>query len=464
MPSTTSSTVSADFDSSTVMTPSLPTFSIASAIRLPIVLSLLLAMVATWAISFLSLVDLLSFFSSSVTAATAASMPRLSPIGLAPAVTLRSPSRKIACASTVAVVVPSPAMSEVFEATSFSIWAPMSSYGSFSSISLATVTPSLVIVGLPNFLSMTTLRPLGPSVAVTAAAIMLMPLSRLDRASSSNFSCFGIARVPPYSRMARTSSSRMIRYSLSSSFTSEPEYFPKRILSPALTSRGTFLPSSVTLPLPTATTLPSWGFSLAVSGMMIPPFLTSFSSSRSTRRRSCNGRIFIGRVPPSDFGIRRAPFIMALDAPKRLPIDSDEHDGLIPCGSVHPDGRCHGFRVRFLPHAARHYGLMPRRPIHPGRRSHRSRTRIDTLPYAAGRLPLTPARRCLAVAFFEAILRECLDDLLRCRDPSVLLFDPRHHASLAKLIEARHLSHRVLPLLVRKRDPGSDTALPRVKR
>src|SRR6266852_4096251 len=206
----------------------------------------------------------------------------------------------------------------------------MFSLGSLSSISLATVTPSLVIVGLPNFLSMTTLRPLGPSVAVTAAAIMLMPLSRLDRASSSNFSCFGIARVPPYSRMARTSSSRMIRYSLSSSFTSEPEYFPKRILSPALTSRGTFLPSSVTLPLPTATTLPSWGFSLAVSGMMIPPFLTSFSSSRSTRRRSCNGRIFIGWVSPSDFGIRRAPFIMALDAPKRLPIDSDEHDGLDP--------------------------------------------------------------------------------------------------------------------------------------
>src|SRR3989441_154181 len=180
----------------------------------------------------------------------------------------------------------------------------MFSLGSLSSISLATVTPSLVIVGLPNFLSMTMLRPFGPSVALTAAAMMLMPLSRLARASSSNFSCFGIAHVPPYSRMARTSSSRMIRYSLSSSFTSEPEYFPKRILSPALTSSGTFLPSSVTLPLPTAMTLPSWGFSFAVSGMMIPPFLTSFSSSRSTRRRSCNGRIFIGRLPPSDFGIR----------------------------------------------------------------------------------------------------------------------------------------------------------------
>src|SRR5213594_5240709 len=197
MPSTTSSTVSADFDSSTVMTPSLPTFSIASAIRLPIVLSLFDAIVATCAISFLSLVDFDSFFNSSLTASTAASMPRLRPIGLAPAVTFLSPSRKIACASTVAVVVPSPAMSEVFEATSFSIWAPMSSFGSLSSISLATVTPSLVIVGLPNFLSMTTLRPLGPRVAFTASAMMLTPLSSALRASSSNLSCFGIDRVPP---------------------------------------------------------------------------------------------------------------------------------------------------------------------------------------------------------------------------------------------------------------------------
>src|SRR5439155_7386636 len=192
MPSTTSSTVSADFDSSTVMTPSLPTFSIASAIRLPIVLSLFDAIVATCAISFLSLVDFDSFFNSSLTASTAASMPRLRPIGLAPAVTFFSPSRKIACASTVAVVVPSPAMSDVLDATSFSIWAPMSSYGSLSSMSLATATPSLVIVGLPNFLSMTTLRPFGPSVAFTAAAMMLTPLSRALRASSSNLSCFGM--------------------------------------------------------------------------------------------------------------------------------------------------------------------------------------------------------------------------------------------------------------------------------
>ena len=67
-------------------------------------------------------------------------------------------------------MVPSPATSEVFEATSRTICAPMFSSASFNSISLATVTPSLVIVGEPNFFSITTLRPLGPSVIFTASA------------------------------------------------------------------------------------------------------------------------------------------------------------------------------------------------------------------------------------------------------------------------------------------------------
>ncbi len=107
------------------MTPSLPTFSMASAIKLPIVLSLFDAIVATWAISFLSLVALDMCFSSSTTASTACSIPRFRPIGFAPAVTFLSPARKMAWARIVAVVVPSPAMSEVLEATSFSIWAPM---------------------------------------------------------------------------------------------------------------------------------------------------------------------------------------------------------------------------------------------------------------------------------------------------------------------------------------------------
>src|SRR5256712_7586317 len=196
MPSTTSSEVSIDFASSTVMTPSLPTFFIASAMIPPMVLSLLAETEPTWEI-ISHLTGFESIFSSSTAAATAFSIPRLRAIGLAPAATFRTPSRKIDCAKTVAVVVPSPATSEVFEATSRTIWAPMFSYLSFSSISLATVTPSLVIVGLPNFLSMTTLRPFGPSVAFTAAAMMLTPLSSALRASSSNLSCFGMGRGPP---------------------------------------------------------------------------------------------------------------------------------------------------------------------------------------------------------------------------------------------------------------------------
>src|SRR4029450_2309012 len=81
----------------------------------------------------------------------------------------------MAWASTVAVVVPSPATSDVLLATSFTIWAPMFSSASFSSISFATVTPSLVIVGDPNFVSRMTFRPLGPRVTFTALAKLLIP-------------------------------------------------------------------------------------------------------------------------------------------------------------------------------------------------------------------------------------------------------------------------------------------------
>src|SRR6266516_3124030 len=66
----------------------------------------------------------------------------------------------------------------------------MFSQASSSSISLATVTPSLVTVGDPNFLSSTTLRPLGPSVALTARLNFSTPLRRDWRASSSKINCF----------------------------------------------------------------------------------------------------------------------------------------------------------------------------------------------------------------------------------------------------------------------------------
>jgi hypothetical protein len=183
MPSTTSSSVSSDFASSTVMTPSFPTFCIASAIIRPISRSLLAETVPTCWIS--SLVD--TFFErfpmSATIASTARSMPRFRSIGFIPAATALAPSRTIVWARTVAVVVPSPARSLVFDATSRTIWAPMFSNLSASSISLATVTPSLLMRGAPNDLSRTTLRPLGPSVTLTALARISTPRSILSRAS-----------------------------------------------------------------------------------------------------------------------------------------------------------------------------------------------------------------------------------------------------------------------------------------
>src|SRR5664280_1311126 len=65
----------------------------------------------------------------------------------------------------------------------------MFSKGSSSSMSRAMVTPSLVIVGAPNFLSRTTFRPLGPIVTLTASARRSTPRLRDRRAVSSKTSC-----------------------------------------------------------------------------------------------------------------------------------------------------------------------------------------------------------------------------------------------------------------------------------
>src|SRR5262249_18670420 len=183
MPSTISTSVSSDFASSTVITPSLPTFCIAWAIILPMLVSPFAEMVPTWATSADEPTFLARFSMSLTTAATARSMPRLRSIGVMPAATDLAPSRTIAAASTVAVVVPSPARSLVFDATSRTICAPMFSNLSSSSISFATVTPSLVMRGAPKLLSMTTLRPFGPSVTFTALARTSTPRSIFSRAS-----------------------------------------------------------------------------------------------------------------------------------------------------------------------------------------------------------------------------------------------------------------------------------------
>src|SRR5438552_18804658 len=187
MPSTISTSVSSALASSTVITPSLPTFCMASAIILPTLVSPFAASVPTWATSAEDPTFFARFSMSLTTALTAMSTPRLRSIGFMPAATDLAPSLTMACASTVAVVVPSPARSLVFWATSRTIWAPMFSNLSSSSISLATVTPSLVMRGAPNDLSSTTLRPLGPSVTRTALARISTPRSMRSRASEENF-------------------------------------------------------------------------------------------------------------------------------------------------------------------------------------------------------------------------------------------------------------------------------------
>src|SRR4051794_16079558 len=184
MPSVSSSSRPKVLLSSTVMTPSLPTLSIASAMSSPMAGSAA-EIDAVAAICSLVSTSLAVERRYSLTASTAFSMPFFRAIGLAPAATLRRPSRTSAWASTVAVVVPSPATSSVFLATSLTSSAPIFSQGSSSSISLAMLTPSLVMVGAPHFFSRTTLRPRGPRVTLTASARVFMPRSRPRRASSS---------------------------------------------------------------------------------------------------------------------------------------------------------------------------------------------------------------------------------------------------------------------------------------
>src|SRR5438874_4785542 len=74
----------------------------------------------------------------------------------------------------------------------------MFSYGSESSISSATVTPSLVTLGLPQPLSSTALRPRGPRVERTARASLLTPVSSFCRASSLYASCLAAIHTSPF--------------------------------------------------------------------------------------------------------------------------------------------------------------------------------------------------------------------------------------------------------------------------
>src|SRR3989338_4940875 len=84
------------------------------------------------------------------------------------------------------------AASLVLDATSLASSAPRFSNLSSSSISLAMVTPSLVICGAPNDLPKITFRPLGPSVIFTVLASRSMPRFTASFAFSAVRICLGI--------------------------------------------------------------------------------------------------------------------------------------------------------------------------------------------------------------------------------------------------------------------------------
>mmetsp|Transcript_35593 Transcript_35593/g.87560 ORF Transcript_35593/g.87560 Transcript_35593/m.87560 type:complete len:218 (+) Transcript_35593:215-868(+) len=174
MPSTTIRLLSTLFASSSVITPLRPTLAIASEIMLPTSMFPPADTDATLASSS-SVTSLERVLSTLMSSLTVVSMPRVSCTGLVPAMTIFMPSVIIAALSTVAVVVPSPARSLVFCAACRTSLAPTFSTGSSSSTSLATVTPSLTILGDPYLDSSTTLRPLGPSVTPTTMASLSTP-------------------------------------------------------------------------------------------------------------------------------------------------------------------------------------------------------------------------------------------------------------------------------------------------
>jgi hypothetical protein len=260
-------------------------------------------MAPTWAISLEVVQGLLIFFSSSTATATALSMPRLMSIGFMPAATYFMPSATIDCASTVAVVVPSPATSEVFEATSFTSCAPMFSNLSLSSISFATDTPSLVTVGAPNERSSTTLRPFGPSVTLTASARMFTPAIMRTRALSLNLTSLAAMFVP-----LEFCSGRLSVHDGHDVFFAHHEQLVAvdldggaRVLAEEdlvadLDVDGGDLAVVVLLAGPTASTSPWSGFSAAVSGMTMPEAVLRSSSRRLTITRSCSGRSFIASL------------------------------------------------------------------------------------------------------------------------------------------------------------------------
>ena len=145
MPCVTSNVVLNVDDSLTVIIPSLPTFSTASAIKEPIVSSLPADTVATCLIA--SEVSTGIAISSRLFAISRAAccIPFLIATALQPTFILFTPSLTIACVRIIVVVLPSPALSLAFDEASCTNLTPAFSIGSSNSTSLAIEIPSLII-------------------------------------------------------------------------------------------------------------------------------------------------------------------------------------------------------------------------------------------------------------------------------------------------------------------------------
>src|SRR5205085_8440985 len=98
----------------------------------------------------------------------------------------------------------------------------------------------------------------------------------------------------------------MIVCSSPSILISVPAYLPKRTVSPAFTASFERPPSLSSLPTPTATTRPRWGFSLAVSGRTMPPAVRSSASRRLIRTRSSRGFTFFAMFAISPLEVHPA--------------------------------------------------------------------------------------------------------------------------------------------------------------
>ena len=137
--------VSDVWECSTVTIPFLPTALYVSAITLPVDWSLLAEMVATSS-SIAGVTFFALDFSRSTTWLEMSVMLRSTSMLLCSALICLRPASIKASVSTIAVVVPSPALVAVRSAASFMILTARFSTGSNKSTALATVTPSLVTV------------------------------------------------------------------------------------------------------------------------------------------------------------------------------------------------------------------------------------------------------------------------------------------------------------------------------